>query len=352
MMIARQPSLHRDRQIYRSMVKKRTALVLGLLGITIVLLLLNISIGSTGIPINEIITILFTGEGAGHKAMIIKDIRLPMALMSLAVGAGLGMGGCEIQTILRNPIASPYTLGITSAASFGAAVGLILDANVLKVSETIMVTCNAFFFSLLSSAAVYGFSLRRGAGKTSIILFGIALNFLFVALTMILQYVARDEDLQSLVFWNMGSMLRTTWFKFALVFFVLVCCFIPLYRNAWKLTAMTLDDTKARSLGVNTHKMRRMVILLTSLLTAFATCFVGSIGFVGIIAPHIARYFVGEDQRFLLPLSGIVGAIVVCFAFVVSKVVIPGVILPIGLVTAIIGIPMFLSIIFSRMRMM
>ena len=118
------------------------------------------------------------------------------------------------------------------------------------------------------------------------------------------------------------------------------------------ITAMSLDDTKARSLGVDTRMMRRLVILLTSLLTAFATCFVGAIGFVGIIAPHIARSLVGEDQRFLLPLSGLVGGMVVSFAFVVSKLVIPGVILPIGLVTAIIGIPVFLSIIFSKMRMM
>ena len=353
MRIATSPSsLLADRQIYRTMIRKRAVLALALWCIALALLLVNISLGSTSISLEKIITILFTGQGTGHNAMIVRDIRLPMALMALVVGACLGMGGCEIQTILRNPIASPYTLGITSAASFGAAMGLILNANVLNVSEPLMVTGNAFFFSLLASVAVYGFSRRRGASKTSIILFGIALNFLFVALTMILQYVANDEDLQSLVFWNMGSMLKTTWIKFLLVFIVLIFCFVILYKDAWKLTAMTLDDTKARSLGVNIHKVRRMVILMTSLLTAFATCFVGSIGFVGIIAPHIARYFAGEDQRFLLPISGLVGAIVVSFAFVVSKLVIPGVILPIGLVTAIIGIPMFLSIIFSKMRMM
>ena len=346
------PFLQADRQIYRSMIRKRAVLVLCLLGVTAALLLLNISIGSTAIPMEDILKILLTGRGTGHTAMIVRDIRLPMALMSLAVGGCLGMGGCEIQTILRNPIASPYTLGITSAASFGAAIGLILDANLLHVSEPLVVTTNAFLFALLASAAVYAFSLRRGAGKTAIILFGIALNFLFVALTMILQYLANDEDLHSLVFWNMGSMLKTTWLKFLIVFLILIVCFILLYKDAWRLTAMTLDDTKARSLGVDTRRVRRMVILLTSLLTAFATCFVGSIGFVGIIAPHIARYFVGEDQRFLLPLSGLVGAVVVSFALVVSKVVIPGVVLPIGLVTAIIGIPMFLSIIFSKARMM
>ena len=339
-----------NRALYHSMIKKRAALTAALLIAVTMLLLLNISIGSSNISLKEIVIVLLAGRGEGHNVMIIREIRLPMALMAVAVGASLGVGGCEIQTILRNPIASPYTLGITNAASFGAALGLILNTNVLNVSEPVMITMNAFFFALLASVCVYAFSLRRGAGKNAIILFGVAQNFLFSALTMILQFIADDEDLKSLVFWNMGSLLKTSWMKFWIVFVVLVVCFIILYLNAWKLTAMTLDDTKARSLGVNTQRMRRMVILLTSLLTAFAVCFVGSIGFVGIIAPHIARQFVGEDQRFFLPLSAMLGAFVVSLSFVVSKLVIPGVILPIGLVTAVIGIPIFLAIIFRKMR--
>ena len=124
---------------------------------------------------------------------------------------------------------------------------------------------------------------------------------------------------------------------------VLVVCFIILYSKSWKLTAMTLEDTKAKGLGVNTGRIRRLVILLTSLRTAFAVCFVGSIGFVGIIAPHHARRMEGEDQRFFLPLSALIGAFVVSFAFITSKVIVPGVIFPIGLVTAVIGIPLFLT---------
>jgi iron complex transport system permease protein len=334
---------------YDLMIKRRTALTLVLLAFALILFILNISIGSSPISLAEICQIILTGEGQGHNGMIVRDIRLPMSLMALAVGACLGIGGCEIQTILRNPIASPYTLGITNAATFGAALGLILNTNILNVSESIMVTTNAFVFALLASVCVYVFSSRRGAGKNTIILFGIALNFLFSALTMVLQYISDDEDLKSLVFWNMGSMLKTNWTKFLIVFSALVFCFIILYKNAWKLTAMTLDDTKARSLGVDTRKIRRMVIILTSMVTAFAVSFVGSVGFVGIIAPHIARQLVGEDQRFFLPLSALIGGIVVSLSFVISKLIIPGVVLPIGLVTAIVGIPVFLGIIFRRM---
>ena len=335
--------------LYSQMTKRRTILLFVLLFISFCLFILNISIGTSPIELKEIFKIIFTGKGQGHNVMIVRDIRMPMSLMALAVGACLGIGGCEIQTILRNPIASPFTLGITNAATFGAALGLILNTNVLNVSESIMVTTNAFVFALLASIAIYIFSSRPGAGKNTIILFGVALNFLFNALTMILQYVSDDEDLKSLVFWNMGSLLKSNWTKFLIVFAALIFCFIILYKSSWKLTAMTLDDTKAQSLGVNTQRIRRMVIILTSMLTAFAVSFVGTIGFVGIVAPHLARTLVGEDQRFFLPLSGLLGAIIVSSAFVISKLLIPGVILPIGLVTAIIGIPVFLAIIFRKM---
>ncbi len=312
----------------------------------------NISIGSTSIALKEILKVIFTGVGQNNNKMIIMDIRMPMALMAIVVGASLGIGGCEIQTILRNPIASPFTLGISAAASFGAAVGLILNNNLFHVPDTLAVTVNAFIFSLLVAILIYIFSLQRQVGKTAIILFGIALNFLFSALTMVLQYVADEDQLQSLIFWNFGSLLKTTWNKFYIVLIVLIISFIILSKNAWKLTAMTLDDTKAKSLGVDTTKVRRMAIFITSLLSAVAISFVGTIGFVGLIAPHIARSLVGEDQRFFMPLSAIIGAFILSLSFLISKLLIKGVILPIGLVTSIIGIPFFIIIIFSKMRSM
>jgi iron complex transport system permease protein len=169
---------------------------------------------------------------------------------------------------------------------------------------------------------------------------------------MILQYIADENQLQSLMFWNFGSLLKTTWTKFFIVFAVLFICMIILFKNAWKLTAMTLDDTKARSIGVDVSKVRRLVILITSLISAVAVSFVGTIGFVGLVAPHIARLTVGEDQRFFMPLSALLGGFILSLAFLLSKLIIPGVILPIGLVTSVIGIPFFMAIIFSKMRCM
>ncbi len=325
-------------------------MIVVLLVAVFLLFLVNISIGSSRIPMMEILQILFTGEGSGHKDMIVINVRLPMALMTIAVGICLGIGGCEIQTILRNPIASPYTLGITNAATFGAALGLINNTTLPWIPEKLMVTGNAFLCAVFASVCIFAFSRKRGANKNAIILFGMAMNFMFSALTMIMQYIADDEDLKSLVFWSMGSMLKSTWGKFWVVFAVLIFSIIILVKNSWKLTAMTLDDTKAKSLGVDTNVLRRMVILICSLITAVAVSFVGTIGFVGIIAPHIARQLAGEDQRFFMPLAALIGALVLSVSFAVSKVIIRGVIFPIGLVTAVIGIPVFMFIVFKKAR--
>ncbi|MCI7344251.1 MAG: iron ABC transporter permease [Fusobacterium necrophorum] len=337
-------------QIYRKMIRKRMRILFFLFLILLFLILLNVSVGSSHITILEILEIIFRNEGRGNHVMIVKQIRMPMALMAVVVGASLGIGGCEIQSILRNPIASPYTLGITSAASFGAAMGLLLNSNVFFLPDTLAVTGNAFFFTVLVSLGIYVFSFQKRISKTAIILFGIALNFLFSSLTMILQYIAEEDKLQSLIFWTFGSLLKTTWNKFYFVFWILLFTSIVLYRNAWKLTAMTLDDNKARSIGVPVEQLRRRTILIVSLLSAVSVSFVGTIGFVGLVAPHISRQFVGEDQRFFMPLSALLGAVILSCSFLLSKLIIPGVILPIGLVTSVIGIPFFIAIIFGKMR--
>jgi iron complex transport system permease protein len=197
-----------NRELYNAMIRRRVVLSATLFVALFALVILNIFIGSSDIKLKEIIIAIFLQEGEGHTVMIVNQIRLPMALMSVAVGAGLGMGGCEIQTILRNPIASPYTLGITNAATFGAAMGLIINVNVVNVSEPLMITANSFFFALLASVLVYAFSLRAEAGKNGIILFGVAFNFLFNAATMILQYIADDEDLKSMVVMAMSPGMR------------------------------------------------------------------------------------------------------------------------------------------------
>jgi iron complex transport system permease protein len=334
--------------IYHQITYRKKYIIISLIIVVSIFLVANISIGSSSIPVSDIIDILLGHTTESNNDMIIWDIRLPMALMAIVVGAALGISGCEIQTILHNPIASPYTLGITSAASFGAALGIIMEANLLKTPDSMIVTVNAFLFSLLAIGMLYLFSLKRNSDKSTVLLFGVAINFLFNALIMFLQYVADEDDLQSLVFWTFGSLLKTNWTKLIIVTVVLIIGIIILSMCAWKLTAMTLDDTKAQSLGVDVKKTRRIVLITTSLLSAIAVCFVGTIGFVGLIAPHIARIITGEDQRYFMPVSGLLGACILSISFTISKVIIPGVILPVGLVTALIGVPFFMFAIFRK----
>ena len=162
-------SIKENRKAYDSLIRKRLLIISGLSIAIFILLLANISVGSTSISLSEILRVIFTGVGEGNNKMIIMDIRMPMALMAIVVGASLGIGGCEIQTILRNPIASPFTLGISSAASFGAAMGLVLNNNLFNAPETLVVTANAFAFSLLVAVLIYIFSLQKQIGKTAII---------------------------------------------------------------------------------------------------------------------------------------------------------------------------------------
>ncbi|NLA29481.1 MAG: iron ABC transporter permease [Propionibacterium sp.] len=336
------------RQLYRRAVRGKVAIVAALPVLIVVVFIINVATGSSDASLADALIVLTGGDADPMVATVILDIRVPMALMAIVVGAALSIGGCGMQTILRNPMASPFTLGISAAASFGAALGFILEANVIRLPGAAMVTGNAFAFALLAAAIIYLLSLRPGTDKGMIVLLGIALNFLFNALTMLLQYIADEDELQSLVFWTFGSLLKTTWQKVAIVSAVLAVASAIYFRNSWKLTALSLDDHKAKSLGVNVEALRRLVIITVSVLAAAAVAFVGTIGFVGLVAPHIARGLVGEDQRFFMPASALIGAAILSLAFLVSKLVVPGTILPVGLVTAFVGIPFFIVIIVSR----
>jgi iron complex transport system permease protein len=337
------------RELYRRITGRKYVYLLVIVGSLAVALITDIVTGPSGLSIQKAVsTIISPGSADAPTWAIVWLIRLPVAATALIVGAGLGVAGAEMQTILGNPLASPYTLGISSAAGFGAALALVLGIGVLPVAGQFLVPLNAFVFALLCSLAVYFVAKRKQATIETIILTGIALHFLFSSLTALLKYVATSEELHAVVFWLFGDLTKATWPNVAIIGVVLLVI-LPLFaRDAWKLTALRLGDTKAESLGVNVEGMRLKVLLLISILTATATCFVGTIGFVGLAAPHIARMLVGEDQRFYMPLAAISGALLLSIASIVSKSAVHGVIFPIGIVTSFIGIPFFLSLVLRK----
>jgi iron complex transport system permease protein len=329
--------------------RRQSARRLAGLGIAAAVLLVCVTVdvatGPAFLPLRAVAASLAGNSGGGTPVdAIVWTIRLPMALMAVVVGAALAMSGAAMQTILNNPLASSYTLGISAAAGFGAALAIVLGAG-LPVAAEYVVPVNAFLFAAAACGTVLLIGRQRGMMPETMVLTGIALLFLFQALQSLLQYLASPETLQTIVFWLFGSLLKATWPKVGLVAAVVAAVGPLLLRDAWRLTALRLGEERARGLGVNVAALRVRIFLAVSLLTAVAVSFVGTIGFVGLVAPHVARMLAGEDQRILLPLSGLAGAILLSGASIASKTVHPGAIVPIGIVTAMIGVPFFFALV-------
>ena len=316
----------------------------------VITLLLDIATGPSQLPLLDVVQTLWSPANTDAMTRtIVIEMRLPIALMALVVGAALGLGGAQMQTLLDNPLASPFTLGIAAAAGFGAALALVVN-SLFGLESLLSIPLGAFFFSMLAASMLFGLALMRHVNSQTIILAGIALLFLFQSLLSLLQFVSSPELNQQIVFWLFGSLMRTTWDSLTITFVITLGCSVLLYRDAWKLTCLRLGEARARSLGVNINALRIKTLILVALMTATAISFVGIIGFIGLVAPHIGRMLIGEDQRFLIPLSALCGAAMLSMSSVISKSIVPGALFPIGIVTAIIGVPFFIWLILGRGR--
>ena len=306
--------------------------------------------GPAFLGVGEVLAALLTPEAADPTvAVIVRSIRLPMTLMAVLVGMSLGIAGAAMQTILGNPLASPYTLGVSAAAGFGAAA-VILTGVSLPVLPWLTIPVAAFVAAAAASALVYGFARLRGMSAEVMVLAGIATLFLFQSLQSMVQYLAAPEVLQAIVFWLFGSLLKASWANLPITAAIVALCAAALIPDLWRLTALRLGDERAAAIGVNVRRLRIKVFAIVALLTAGAVAFVGTIGFVGLVAPHIARMLVGEDQRVLLPMAAVTGAFVMIGASILSKLISPGAVVPIGIVTAVIGVPFLFALILHGRR--
>ena len=331
---------------HRRIRAKRRLLLIVLAVACIAGLALDAATGPSGLSPWRIVTGLFRPDLLSPaESAIIWQIRLPHALTAILVGVALALSGAEMQTVLNNPLASPFTLGVSSAASFGASLAIVLGLGLPFLPDA-FVALNAFLFAFGSVLLLQAMAHARRGGVQSIVLFGIALVFAFNALTALVQFVASQEALQQLVFWTMGSMARSNWRSVAVLALVAAVVLPFSWRAAHALTALRLGEDRAMSAGVDVRRLRFMSLLRASLLSAVAVAFVGVVGFVGLVGPHIARLLVGEDHRYFLPASVMSGALLMSLASAVSKTLVPGALLPVGVVTAVIGVPSFLLLIF------
>jgi iron complex transport system permease protein len=309
------------------------------------------TLGSYQIAVAEVYAIIWHGlfhNPETTKELVIWNLRLPRIVMGILAGIGLAIAGTTMQGVVRNPLASPYTLGIASAAGFGAALAIILGAGF--VTGKYLIIANAFVFALCSSFIIYGLSRYKGSTPETMILAGIALMYLFSAMTGVLQYLGKEEAVAEVVYWMFGSLGRASWDNLPIVFAVLAVCVPLLMLKSWDLNTLSAGDDSAKSLGVNVDQTRVMCFMLASFVTAGIICFTGTIGFIGLVAPHICRMVIGGDNRYLIPASGLFGAVILLSADTVARRIIAPTILPVGLVTAFMGVPLFLYLILRRRR--
>jgi iron complex transport system permease protein len=336
---------------YAGFVRRRVILLVLLAVALLAALLVDIATGPARLPLSTVIAGLLDPASLPRPIQVILwNVRLPYAVMAVLVGASLGLAGAEMQTVLNNPLASPFTLGVSAAATLGASLVIVMGLAPFGVPQHIAIPIGAFAFAAGAAVLVQGLARLRGTGTDTVVLFGIALVFALNAAVALLQFVADAETLQQIVFWGMGSLSRSTWPKITVVAIVLALCLPLSMMQVWKMTALRAGEAQAESLGIDTARLRLVVMLRASLLAATAVAFVGTIGFVGLVGPHMARLVLGEDHRFFLPGSALAGALVLSLASITSKLLVPGMVIPVGIVTALVGVPLFLSLLFARGR--
>lgn len=275
-----------------------------------------------------------------QKTILFK-IRLPEMTTALVLGMILGLAGACMQTILDNPLTSPFTLGVSSAAGFGASFFLILGFSINFIS------IGAIGFALIAIAFVYLISRRNFANTSSMILAGIAVKFFFDSLTSLMQYISTDETLSSIVFWLFGSVSNTKPEGILILFIAFIISFIIIIRDSHKLTALRFGEDRARSLGINVKVLKIRTFIIVSVLSSIGVSFAGVIGFIGVIAPHLSRKFLGEDQRYYITASSLIGAFLLVLSSGLSKLVKPGSILPIGIMASLVGLPLIFIFLFG-----
>lgn len=335
---------------YRLILRRRALLLCGLAVLALASLIVNVMVGTSTIDPSRLLHTLLDPDGAAAvDRVIVWTVRLPYAIAAIAVGMALGLAGAEMQTVLNNPLASADTLGVSSAAALGASVAIALAAwlpAALPADWT--VTACAFLFALGSALMLNAMARWGGLSASAVVLFGIALVFLCNALVSAIQFAASAQALQNVVFWTMGSLDRMNWPRLGILGATLAVAGACSLRAAWPLTMLRLGDERAASAGVDVRRVRLGAMTRISALSALAVSMVGVIGFIGLVSPHIARRLFGEDHRPYLLGSALIGAVVLSVAALLSKTVVPGVVLPVGIVTALVGLPVFLAVVLRR----
>ncbi|PYG84342.1 iron complex transport system permease protein [Ruminiclostridium sufflavum DSM 19573] len=340
--------------VYDAQIEKKRLTFIVVFIIMLAVALYATASGSITLSISEIMRTIF-GNGEAASNTVVFGIRLPRVATAILVGALLAVSGAVMQCVLHNPLASASTLGVSQGASFGAAIGIIIfgggvvnggSSNVaIEVNNPYIVTLSAFVFGSLSTAVILLLSqLKKNLGPGGLVLAGVALSSLFTGGSTLLQYFADETKLTAVVFWTFGNLGGTNWAEILVLAVIFLAAMTYFMLNRWNYNAMRCGADTAKSLGVNARAVMLVSMVICSFAAAVAVAFVGIISFVGLVAPHMMRKFVGDDYRFIIPCSAVAGALVLLAADTFGRLIISPVILPVGAITAFLGAPAFLTL--------
>ena len=340
---------------YNRYIKRKWAVLLIMVALLGLYVVLSLSAGSANLGVMDILRTLF-GGGSRQENAIIWNVRMPRVATATVVGIALALSGCVMQNVLRNPLASASTLGVSQGASFGAAVAIVYfgagiqvnaggAASALTVTNPTVVTLCAFLGGIATTAVILGLARFRGTSPATMVLAGVAISSMFTGGTALVQYFCDDVMVSTVVYWTFGSLGRAGWTEIAIIAGLTLASFIFFYLNRWNYNAMESGTHTAKSLGVPVDRLIVISMVLCALISSVAVAFVGCISFIGLIASHIMRRFVGNDYRFLIPCSALCGSVLLLLSDIVSRVLVAPTVLPIGALTSFLGAPLFLYLI-------
>ena len=345
--------VNKIKSLYKKNNRKKTLLLYILIIILIILFISSLFIGQGGLSPIDVLKALFN-IGDDTNKLIVYNMRFPRVLTALICGGGLAISGCVMQRVLNNPMASPTTLGVSNASVFGVNLALLLiglfgsSTGFLNVNNPYLISMFSFIFSILATLLILALYKYKKFSKETIILSGVALGTIFEAATIIIQFFATDEFVSSAIFFTFGSLTRVNYEEIIIISVIVFISFLFFYLNKWNYKALGSGSSFAKTNGINVNRLTIISLLLSSVITAVIVSFVGIIGFLGLIAPQIIRRIIGDDFKYLLPSSFLLGSILLIIADDISRVLIFGMNLPVGAITSLVGGFIFIYLILEK----
>lgn len=337
---------------------KKIAIILILLALVFLFFVVSVFVGSGTLSFKEVFLAIFN-KGSETARLIVRRIRFPRVIAALIAGGGLAVSGLVMQTVLKNPLASPTTLGVSNAAVFGANFAIIVvgagafhstHGSWLSISNPYLVSTFSFLSAIIAAGSILLLARLKNLNASAIVLAGVAVSAIFQAGTTLIQYFASDTQVASAVYWTFGDLGRASYKTDLIMFIVVAVSTLFFFSKRWDFSAMSGGLAYAKTLGVNTRFMTIMSLLLASLITSVTVSFLGIIGFVGLTAPQFMKRIVGDDYRYLLPSSFLAGALLLLISDILGRLPIFGTSVPVGVITSLIGGPVFLAILLRRKK--